>query len=353
MGGGWICGILALLIVGAASKILPMHHSDMLEIGEDEDETLADVVENYGFEIFGGFGYSNSLADIGVPVVYKENVNFHIVEEHESEIYATTEVEYHYTEKDIEIVEESESEIDETTEVEYHDTEKDIEIVEESESVIDETTEVEYHDTENNIEMEVIEKEEITTIDVSEYKEQIDELEVKDKFLETEESQTINDEMTNVEFDSDSVLLEDSIHPISKIKIEEPEASIEILEKEQNTKEIDIPEHDNLELNAEEDETDNLINTYFIYVSKEIEIDITEASQDAENETLNPGLSGSNHAVETLDVLMKEAEEMETNEEVVVIHAEKEINSSQSIASSKYFDATQFILCFATVFILL
>ena len=62
---------------------------------------------------------------------------------------------------------------------------------------------------------------------------------------------------------------------------------------------------------------------------------------------------GSNHAVETLDVLMKEAEEMEINEEVVVIHGEKEIHFSHSIASSKYFDATQFILCFATVFILL
>jgi len=320
MGGGWICGILALLIVGAASKILPMHHSDMLEIGEDEDETLADVVENYGFEIFGGFGYSNSLADIGVPVVYKENVNFHIVEEHESEIYATTEVEYHYTEKDIEIVEESESEIDETTEVEYHDTE-------------------------NIIEKEVIKKEEITTIDISEYKEQVDKLEVKDTFLETEESQTINDEMTNVEFGSDSVLLDETIHPMTKIKIKEPEASIEILENEQNTEEIDIAEHDILELNAEEDETDN---TDSIYVSTEIEIDITD-----EFESLDHGLSGSNHAVETLDVFMKEAEEMETNEEVVVIHREKEINFSQSIAPSKYFDATQLIGCFATVFVLL
>jgi len=347
MGGGWGWRILLLLVVGAAPKLLPMHHSDMMEIGGEEDETLADVVEIDGFEIFGGFGYSNSLANIGVPVVYKENVNFHLVEETESEIYATTEVEYDETENNIEIVEKNESEIDETTDVEYHNTENDIVIVDENLSDIDETTEVEYHDTENNIETE---KEEITTIDISQYKVQVDELEVKDKFLETEESQTINDEMTNVEFDSDSVLLEESIHPMTKIKIKEPEASIELLENEENTKEIDIAEHDNLELNAEEDETDN---TDSIYVSTEIENDITEASQDAEIETLNHGLSGSNHAVETLDVFMKEAEEMETNEEVVVIHREKEIDLSQSIASSKYFDTTKLILCFATVFVLL
>merc|ERR1712106_508367 len=104
MGGGWICGTLALLIVGAASKILPMHHSDIMELSDEEEDTTIELVENDGFEIFGGFGYSNSLADIGVPVVYKEAINLQVVEEHESEIYATTEVEYHYTEKDIEIV---------------------------------------------------------------------------------------------------------------------------------------------------------------------------------------------------------------------------------------------------------
>merc|ERR1712106_1101532 len=168
MGGGWICGTLALLIVGAASKILPMHHSDIMELSDEEEDTTIELVENDGFEIFGGFGYSNSLADIGVPVVYKEAVNLQVVEDNESEG-------------------------EETVKAEYYDTEK-----------------------EKNIGTETIENEEIASSDIVEYKEKVDELEVNDEDLKQEESQTIDIKRTNSELDSEYNLLENNIEAIQE-----------------------------------------------------------------------------------------------------------------------------------------
>merc|ERR1711872_449122 len=65
MGGDWV---FILLFVGVTANILPNQHRDELDIDLEDEE----VIEMDEFEIFGGFGYSRSLADIGVPVVYKD-----------------------------------------------------------------------------------------------------------------------------------------------------------------------------------------------------------------------------------------------------------------------------------------
>jgi len=374
MEGGWTFGILALLIVGAAPKILPMHHSDMLEISDEEDETLTEVVESDGFEIFGGFGYSNSLADFGVPVVYKEIVNLQVVKDNESEVDETAKVQYHDTEKENNIKKEitEKGEITTNDISEYKEQVKELEFKdeylepEESQTIHGEMSKVELASESDSLEeslhpktevdneepkasIEILKNEQSTEeIDIAE-----NELEVKDEYLEPEESQTIHDEMSKVEFYSASGSLEESFHPKTEVDNEEPKASIEMQENEQSTEDVDIAENDDFELNTEEDKSDNHIQPAFTDASKEIDIDLRDASQKTEIESLDYEISsGSNLAVESLDVLMKEADEMETNEEVLLIHKEKEMYYSQSIASSKYFDATQLILCFAYVFVL-
>eukprot|EP00091_Calanus_sinicus_P023112 TRINITY_DN7656_c0_g1_i2.p1 TRINITY_DN7656_c0_g1~~TRINITY_DN7656_c0_g1_i2.p1 ORF type:complete len:241 (-),score=87.72 TRINITY_DN7656_c0_g1_i2:511-1140(-) len=89
MGGGGIAMIVAFFIAVGTANILPsLHHSDMFEIRVDaEDDTSAKTdTELDEFEIFGGFGYSSSLSDFGVPVVYKDAVNLQIIDENDSKI---------------------------------------------------------------------------------------------------------------------------------------------------------------------------------------------------------------------------------------------------------------------------
>ena len=86
MGGGRLLVLVVSFIVGATSNILPFHRSDMFEISVDEEyDTIAErnteLLELDGFEIFGGFGYSNSLSDFGVPVVYTDVVNLQVIDE--------------------------------------------------------------------------------------------------------------------------------------------------------------------------------------------------------------------------------------------------------------------------------
>ena len=86
MGGGRLLVLVVSFIVGATSNILPFHRSDMIEISVDEEydttaERNTELIELDGFEIFRGFGYSNSLSDFGVPVVYKDVVNLQVIDE--------------------------------------------------------------------------------------------------------------------------------------------------------------------------------------------------------------------------------------------------------------------------------
>jgi len=296
MGGGWICGTLALLIVGAASKILPMHHSDIMELSDEEEDTTIELVENDGFEIFGGFGYSNSLADIGVPVVYKEAINLQVVEDNESEG-------------------------EERVNAEYYDTEK-----------------------ENNIGTETIENEEIASNDIVKYKEKVDELEVNDEDLRQEESQTIDIKRTNSDIDSEYNLLEKNIEASQENRIEEHKANIE-----ENVIELNTVDDGDAEIKTESESLPFDPPTA-------IEIDSADAIDKTEVES---GISGFHlestsevaiHAEARLDVLIEEEEEMEVNEEVVVIHKKEEIYVSHSVASSNFCKANQLMLLFFSVF---
>merc|ERR1719430_224860 len=83
MGEGWV---FIFLLVGVASNIIPVQHRDELEIDiENEYNIATEVLENDEFEIFRGFGYSNSLADIGVPVVYGNNIEINTNENRKSD----------------------------------------------------------------------------------------------------------------------------------------------------------------------------------------------------------------------------------------------------------------------------
>ena len=83
MGGGGLLVIVVFFIAGAAANIISsLHRTDMFEISIDvEDDTTAEIdtelFELDGFEIFGGFGYSNSLTDFVIPVVYPSRTNTH------------------------------------------------------------------------------------------------------------------------------------------------------------------------------------------------------------------------------------------------------------------------------------
>ena len=75
MGRGWAS---IFLFVGVASNILPVQHRDELQIDIEEEQIATEVNEFEEFEIFGGFGYSNSLAEIGVPVVYRNMLELNV-----------------------------------------------------------------------------------------------------------------------------------------------------------------------------------------------------------------------------------------------------------------------------------
>jgi len=75
MGRGWA---FIFLFVGVASNILPVQHRDELQIDIEEEQIATEVNEFEEFEIFGGFGYSNSLAEIGVPVVYRNMLELNV-----------------------------------------------------------------------------------------------------------------------------------------------------------------------------------------------------------------------------------------------------------------------------------
>eukprot|EP00092_Neocalanus_flemingeri_P096861 GFUD01123330.1.p1 GENE.GFUD01123330.1~~GFUD01123330.1.p1 ORF type:complete len:396 (+),score=148.20 GFUD01123330.1:34-1221(+) len=83
MGEGGCLLVILLLLPAFTPNILLQHTPNNLENLLDvevETEYDSDLIEQDGFEIFGEFGYSNSLADLDFPVVYKDIVNMEVVD---------------------------------------------------------------------------------------------------------------------------------------------------------------------------------------------------------------------------------------------------------------------------------
>eukprot|EP00092_Neocalanus_flemingeri_P046521 GFUD01052353.1.p1 GENE.GFUD01052353.1~~GFUD01052353.1.p1 ORF type:complete len:398 (+),score=148.06 GFUD01052353.1:33-1196(+) len=274
MGEGGCLLVILLLLPASTPNILLQHTPNNLENlldveVETEDNSDADLIEQDGFEIFGGFGYSNSLADLDFPVVYKDIVNMEVVDVIDDNLKASVDIRDILLEQNIVAVKSEQLATEILEKVEIEITGIGTENFEESSKIKEEVGEF-IKDAEGNTE-EVNHLEEVPS-----------ETEIKD-------TEANYDEFTDEELNDESAAVEENIESVHKMtktgKSTEIMSQIEQVEEENHLEEVPS-ENEIKDTEADYDEVaDEELSDESAAVEQNIEVlqEMTKTDKSTEN----------------------------------------------------------------------
>eukprot|EP00092_Neocalanus_flemingeri_P056915 GFUD01067530.1.p1 GENE.GFUD01067530.1~~GFUD01067530.1.p1 ORF type:complete len:394 (+),score=149.63 GFUD01067530.1:33-1214(+) len=277
MGEGGCLLVILLLLPASTPNILLQHTPNNLENLVDvevETEDDSDLIEQDGFEIFGGFGYSNSLADLDFPVVYKDIVNMEVVDVIDDNLKAYVDIRDILLEQNLVAVKSEQLATEILEKIEIEITGIGTENIEESSKIKEEVGEF-IKDAEGNTEEE------------NHLEEVSSETEIKD-------TEANYDEVTDKELNDESAAVEEnieSVQEITKTSKSSENVSTEIMSEIEQVEEEnhlgEVPSKNEIkDTEADYDEvTDEELNNESAAVEQNIELvqEMTKTGKSTEN----------------------------------------------------------------------
>eukprot|EP00092_Neocalanus_flemingeri_P046522 GFUD01052354.1.p1 GENE.GFUD01052354.1~~GFUD01052354.1.p1 ORF type:complete len:393 (+),score=147.99 GFUD01052354.1:50-1228(+) len=300
MGEGGCLLVILLLLPASTPNILLQHTPNNLENlldveVETEDNSDADLIEQDGFEIFGGFGYSNSLADLDFPVVYKDIVNMEVVDVIDDNLKASVDIRDILLEQNLVAVksEQLATEILEKLEIETAGIET--ENFEESDKIKEEVGEF-IKDAEGNTEEE------------NHFEEVPSETEIKD-------TEANYDEVTDEELNYESAAVELNIESVQEMT--KTGKSIENVSTESMSEIEQVEEENHLEEVPSENEIKDTEADYDEVTDKELNDESAAMEEDIESvqEMTKTGKSTENVSKE----IISEIEQLDKKSDILFV----------------------------------
>eukprot|EP00092_Neocalanus_flemingeri_P018515 GFUD01020043.1.p1 GENE.GFUD01020043.1~~GFUD01020043.1.p1 ORF type:complete len:402 (+),score=163.91 GFUD01020043.1:39-1208(+) len=384
MGGGRCLLTVLLILPLSTPNILLLHTPNNLEnLVDVEVETAADsdadVIEQDGFEILGGFGYSNSLADFEFPVVYKDIVNMEVVDVIDDNLNPSVDMKHILSEQNLVAVksEELATEILEKVEIETaaSETEND----EESDKNMDEVVDL-FKDKNKEENFEFVKDAEENTDEENHLEDVPNETEIKDTEVDDDEESAVVEEYVTKESDKNMEEVVDLFkdknkeedfefvkdaeentdeenHVLSETEIKDTETDDDVKDEESAvveeyvTKIANLPEDVSTEIMSESEPVSQKSDIEFMNEKqREEKVIIIHAGNYEEEDfnNFNPKMtvlaSSTDHRIE------EEAKNMEMNDNLNITQEEDEMKTLQAISCAEAFKeqiiiVTIFIRC--------